>query len=204
MALKADLHVHTVHSMDSTITLSMLLTKLKQIGLDVVAITDHNTTAALRKAMNMASHLDIIIIPGVEISTPQGDLIVLGFNDDLPTRGNAAEIVDEVSDKGYVTIAPHPFDDRRNSLGDLCFSLNKLTALEILNARTASKFNKRAREAATILAKTGVAGSDAHEIEQVGAVYNEICAEKDLESILESIKKGKIIIKRLNVHSTML
>lgn len=202
MVVKVDLHVHTTYSGDSTITLSQLATRLKQLSLDAVAITDHNTSAAVAKAMRMADSLGAIIIPGIEVSTPQGDLIVLGFDNDLPLRGNAEELVEEARGKGYVAIAPHPYDERRNSLMDYCMVLrDKLSALEVLNARSDRSANQKASQAAKLIGKMGTAGSDAHEISEVGCVYNEVLAERDLSDILEAFKRGaKVVIRRLDVH----
>lgn len=202
MVVKVDFHVHTVYSGDSTITLSQLITRLKQLGLDAIAITDHNTSVAVEKAMKMANSLGAVVIPGIEASTSQGDLIILGFNSDLPFHEDAEALVEEARSKGYVVIAPHPYDEGRNSLMDYCMVLHdKLSALEVLNARSNKDANQKANQVAKLIGKVGIAGSDAHEVNEVGCVYNEVLAERDLDDILEALKKGtKVTIRKLNIH----
>jgi 3',5'-nucleoside bisphosphate phosphatase len=63
-----DLHAHTLYS-DGTFTPRALLELARDRGLDTVAITDHDTTAALPEAEAMAGGLGVDVIPGVEFST---------------------------------------------------------------------------------------------------------------------------------------
>ena len=41
--MRVDLHCHTCHSPDSLLTLDRLIRQMDRRGIDVVAITDHNT-----------------------------------------------------------------------------------------------------------------------------------------------------------------
>jgi predicted metal-dependent phosphoesterase TrpH len=41
----ADLHIHTIYSYDGTASVPAVLTRAKQTGLDVIAITDHDEIA---------------------------------------------------------------------------------------------------------------------------------------------------------------
>ncbi|MGH2556217.1 MAG: PHP domain-containing protein [Actinomycetota bacterium] len=63
-----DLHTHTVYS-DGTFTPSELLELARDRGLDVVAVTDHDTTSGLIEASASGAHLGIDVVPGVELST---------------------------------------------------------------------------------------------------------------------------------------
>ena len=76
--IQADLHLHTTYSDDSTITPKILLEKLVNHSfIKVAAITDHDTTRGINAISQLASaYADILIIPGVEISTPQGGILV--------------------------------------------------------------------------------------------------------------------------------
>lgn len=42
----ADLHLHTIYSYDGTASLAAVLKREKQVGLDVIAITDHDELKA--------------------------------------------------------------------------------------------------------------------------------------------------------------
>ena len=73
----ADLHLHTIYSYDGTASLSAVLSRAKQLGLDVIAITDHDEIAGALKAMEMAPNYGVEVIPGIEITTSEGDLLAL-------------------------------------------------------------------------------------------------------------------------------
>ncbi|KAF7773735.1 hypothetical protein PCIT_a0050 [Pseudoalteromonas citrea] len=68
--IKYDLHSHTTFS-DGRLTVQQLLERATEKGVDVLAITDHDTTAAIQpaKAYIEQNDLAIELIPGVEIST---------------------------------------------------------------------------------------------------------------------------------------
>jgi len=64
--VRIDLHAHTTAS-DGTDTPSGMVAKARAAGLDVVAVTDHDTTAGWEAAM-AARRDGLTIVPGVEIS----------------------------------------------------------------------------------------------------------------------------------------
>ena len=59
-----------------------------ELGLEVVAVTDHDTTAAVPEALAAAAHSNLTIVPGVEISTISGqeEIHILGYFVDLDNR----------------------------------------------------------------------------------------------------------------------
>ena len=62
----ADLHTHTTAS-DGRLSPSELVQLARQCNLDVVAITDHDTTSGVVLAQQAAGD-DLVVIPGIEIS----------------------------------------------------------------------------------------------------------------------------------------
>lgn len=75
-----DLHTHSTAS-DGIYSPTELLHRAKDIGLRVVALTDHDSTDGLLEAAQVASRLDIDLIPGIEINTDVagGEVHVLGY-----------------------------------------------------------------------------------------------------------------------------
>ncbi|MFT3890831.1 MAG: PHP domain-containing protein [Anaerolineales bacterium] len=53
----ADLHLHTIYSYDGTASVPAVLTRARQIGLDVIAITDHDEIAGAIKALRTRAQL---------------------------------------------------------------------------------------------------------------------------------------------------
>lgn len=77
---RVDLHSHTTLS-DGSLTPSALVDLAAQVGLEVLAVTDHDTTEGLAEAVGAAAPLEVRIIPGMEVSaTIDGrNVHVLGF-----------------------------------------------------------------------------------------------------------------------------
>ena len=77
---KADLHLHTRFS-DGTDTPERVVDLAKQVGLSVIAITDHDNTEALAIAEPLARERRLELIPGIEMSASTEGLEVhlLGF-----------------------------------------------------------------------------------------------------------------------------
>ena len=75
-----DLHLHTQFSFDASITPKYLADALNAHPLiKGVAVTDHNTLEGYFHARRFAAaYEDVVIIPGIEVSTVAGDIIVLG------------------------------------------------------------------------------------------------------------------------------
>ena len=79
--MKADLHLHTTAS-DGILSPQEMVQKASQLGLDVIAITDHDSVNGIPSALETAkSFPQLLVIPGVEISTdmPQGWVHILGY-----------------------------------------------------------------------------------------------------------------------------
>jgi len=79
--LKIDLHVHTCYSGDCATTLEEVVSQSKRKGLNGVAITDHNTVEGAPKLIQR-KNADLMIIPGIEVSTTRGH--ILGINVTMP------------------------------------------------------------------------------------------------------------------------
>ena len=63
-----DLHTHTVYS-DGTFTPAELIALARDRGLDIVAVTDHDTTNGLMEATAAGAEAGVEVVPGVELST---------------------------------------------------------------------------------------------------------------------------------------
>lgn len=66
--MRIDLHTHS-HRSDGTDTPAELVEKAAASGLDVVALTDHDSTAGWDEAQMAADRIGITLVRGIEIST---------------------------------------------------------------------------------------------------------------------------------------
>lgn len=80
-SLKSDLHLHTTAS-DGVLQPEKLVELAFKRGLDVIAVTDHDTVDGILPALGEASSLkSISVIPGIEINTdvPRTEVHMLGY-----------------------------------------------------------------------------------------------------------------------------
>jgi predicted metal-dependent phosphoesterase TrpH len=104
----ADLHMHTIYSYDGTATVPAVLRRAHEIGLDVIAITDHDEIAGSLKALELAPHYGVEVIPGLEVTTAEGDLLALFVTEKIPAGLSLVDTVLRVRELGGICIAPHP------------------------------------------------------------------------------------------------
>ena len=175
----ADLHIHTIHSYDGTSSVSAVLTRARQIGLDVIAITDHDEITGSLKALELAPRYGVEILPGMEVTTAEGDLLALNIMRKVERGLPLVETVLRVRDLGGFCIAPHPmaggFGMKSLSAYSILKALRKpevahtLIAVESYNATAIDRMsNHYARLLAERLDIAQTASSDAHVVEAIG------------------------------------
>jgi predicted metal-dependent phosphoesterase TrpH len=189
--IQADLHIHTVYSSDSLIQPKTLVDMLVAHSfIKVAAVTDHDSVRGCRATVELAAaYPDILIIPGVEISTTDGDILVLG-TDELPPKPWMPEtVVDYAKSINAVTIVAHPF--REYGMGELARKYN-FDAIEVLNGNSSTAANNEAKALAKSMGLPGSAGSDAHQVSELFNVNAKIEANLNVESVLKAIKNGSV------------
>ena len=199
--IQADLHIHTVYSSDSLIQPKTLVDQLVAHSfIKVAAVTDHDSVRGCRATVELASdYPDILIIPGVEISTTHGDMLVLGTEELPPRPWNPENVADYARSIGGVSIIAHPF--RLYGMGELARNY-KVDAIEVLNGGSSLAANDEAKKLAKSLGLPGTGGSDAHQLSELFSVSCQIEAALSVDSILKAIKKGSVSVKasRGSIH----
>ncbi len=81
---RIDLHTHT-HFSDGSYSPTELVESANQLGIDILSITDHDTTDGLTEAMAAAINLPLELIPGIELSAQfhNREMHILGYFIDL-------------------------------------------------------------------------------------------------------------------------
>jgi len=187
----ADLHIHTVYSSDSLIQPKSLIDMLLAHNfIKVAAVTDHDSVRACKVTMALASaYPDILIIPGVEVSTTAGDMLILGTEELPPKPWSPQEVSDYAKSIDAISIVAHPY--RIYGMGDIARTI-KVDAIEVLNGNSTVAANQRAKQMAKEENLPGTAGSDAHQASELFSVYTQIQADLNIDSILHAIRKGLI------------
>lgn len=192
-SLKVDLHIHSKYSEDGSGEISELLDFAIEKDLDAIAITDHDTLEGNKEAQQLSEDRDIFIIPGQEVTTKDGHLLVLGINEEIEPHQGLRETLDLIEEEGGFTIAPHPFHRYRHGIGGgLKRNYEKIDAIEVFNSRYITGIaNKRAKWFSKNKDIPMVAGSDAHIPEVIGYGTTIVYGEKTVEGVLEAISENK-------------
>ena len=190
--LICDLHVHTNYSKDGESSVEEILRRAEEEGLDVIAITDHDSVDGAKKALSIPSA--VLVIPGIEVSTKQGHLLVLGVTEIIPSGLDVVETMSIARRMGALLILPHPYHVWRHGVARRKKSgMTAVDAVEVFNSRyIVGSANKKAARIAKRLGKPCVGGSDAHNAKFVGFGRTYVDAEKNVPAILEAIRAGRV------------
>jgi len=186
MKIKLDLHVHSEYSHDSSSKISSIIKKAKKVGLDGIAITDHEEFAGAELAAKIDK--DFIVIKGQEIDTEYGDIIGLFLEKKIQTK-KFLEVVKEIRKQGGIIVLPHPA--KFHILTDEV--LKKIDVVEIFNARIGTKENDMAERLVKDIRRIGIAGSDAHFLFEIGNGVSVVEARsRSIDDIKKAILKGDV------------
>lgn len=192
--MRIDLHVHSCFSKDSNASLDSILEFAKKNGLDGIAICDHDTRegglACVKKAKELGS--DIIVIPGIEVTSSKGHILVLDPDGDIESGMTPEETIERARELGAVVIIPHPFKITSHGIGYV--KGLDADAVEVMNSRCVTGgANKKAKKVTGELGIPQVGGSDSHEARMVGCSYTEVyVSEKTPDAVLQAIRDGKV------------
>lgn len=203
----ADLHIHTIYSYDGTASVPAVLARAKQVGLDVIAITDHDEIKGALQAFDLAPEFGIEVIPGIEITTAAGDLLGLFVTEKIEPGLPLIETIIKVGEAGGICLAPHPM---AGGMG--MKSLSRDSIIQALHHPEASRiligietYNATAldresnRHAQTLLSEhpgiAQVGNSDAHILQAIGLGATEFLGHTAAD-LLEALWIGATDVRR--------
>ena len=161
--LKMDSHIHSEYSPDSNSKIDDILKTARSRNLDIIAISDHNTVDGTAEVLRKTRNTDILAIPSIEISSTHGHILGFGCEENIPRDLSPQDTIDRIHDLGGLAI--------RFIVGYCNSKAKKLSRKEKIPQ---------------------LGASDAHYWKFVGDCYSLIDCEKDIDSVLKSIVKGKI------------
>jgi hypothetical protein len=164
------MHVHTCYSHDGVETPERLVERAREIGLDGLAITDHNTQDGVGEAMDAGRDQGLVIIPGIEVSCREGHILLYGSGDFGVRAGmGAGDVLKTLRESypGCICAPAHPFDLHRSGMGWACLK-HPFDAVETVNGHSPLP-----REVLLPLARRlgagEVGGSDTHFLRGLGS-----------------------------------
>lgn len=195
--MKTDLHIHTNFSYDGLPSPEEVVNSAISKKINCIAITDHGEIKGAIETLNFAKGKPILVIPGIEIRSQEGDILALNIREKIPDGLSAKETIEKIIKLGGFPVIAHPFDyflSFREIEKHSDFFSKMGVAIEVFNASLFFNFcNLEATEFALKHNLPFTAGSDAHSIEFIGKAYLEIPKENlSVEEVLEEIKKRKV------------
>ena len=198
--LKADLHMHTHFSPDSEMSPDELVARCVNVGLNCIAVTDHNT---IEGALAVRDVAPFIVIVGEEIKSSEGEITGLFLKEAIPRGLAPAETVGHIKEQGGLVSMPHPFDRFRGSVitrRGLEEILPSIDIVEVFNSR--NNLNSDDRKAHEFAEQHGLLTSgvsDAHTPMELGRTYVEMPEfDGTPEGFKEALARGKIVGRRTN------
>lgn len=202
----ADLHMHTIYSYDGTATVPNVLRRAHKVGLNVIAITDHDEISGALEALELAHRFGVEVIPGIEITTAEGDLLALFVTEIVPAGLSLVETVLRVRELGGVCIVPHP---NAGGMGMKSLKVSvifkalrnpqvaeTLIGIEVYNATALDRAGiATARLLTSGLNVASVGNSDAHVLDAIGLGATEF-AGTGAADLLSALRSGRTIIRR--------
>lgn len=193
--VRVDMHCHTMWSGDSTTTPDEVKEFVAAAALDVLCITDHNTTNG---AFALADELPCRVVIAEEVKTHAGEIIGLFLTERIPIGLQPLAVVEAIKEQGGLVYIPHPFDPLRNNLRtDVLTELvdaGFVDAIEGLNGKTSlGHLNQQGVDFGREHGLAVGAGSDAHVPEAFGTAYVEMPDFDGPESFLAALRQGRLV-----------
>ena len=185
---RADLQLHSDLG-DGLASPEAILDAAERVGLDVIALTDHDDIRGAFLLRDIAARRSspIEIVPGVEVTTRSGHLLALWVEDEIPMFAPLAETVTLIHRAGGIAIVPHPLSYLTFSVGEgvlrtLAASADPLVHVDGIETRNPSYAGRvRGARAAwlneTVLHVAATGSSDAHHARLVGTAWTDFAGD---------------------------
>ena len=208
--MKCDLHVHTVHSGMCTVPVFKRICResysdplevydtLKQRGMDLVTITDHDSIDA---AEALRDHTDFFLSEEVTCRTSRGTELHVGVYDILERdhieiqrrRDDLAALFAYLDQRGLLFSINHAFSCLTGAREESDFGefAERFPAMEVLNGQVLRSANTHAEAFALRHRKIALAGSDSHTLASLGRTYTSVPGSRDRHEFLSGLKRGR-------------
>lgn len=191
-----DPHVHSEDSYDGKEPVELILEHADDIGLDAVAITDHDEFEEATRAKEMEDEYDVTVVRGVEVSTAAGHLLALGVEERPEDGMSLDKTIERVRELGGVAVIPHPFQRTRHGIKKKRIKKARdPDGMETYNSWLFTGYrNRRAKKFASHRDLPQLAGSDSHTIVTLGRAHTELHMENDdpdADEIIQAIEEGE-------------
>ncbi len=196
--LRGDFHHHiNTDPVDHAIvhhSAGELIDHAAAIGLNVLAITCHESVPYDGDATRYAAARGVLLLRGMEATVDGQHVLLLNFPEFPPGVCSFDDIATRKTPEALV-IAPHPFYPVDIAGGEsLLAQAGLFDAIEFSGLYTplTQRFNRRAVEYARTAGLPVVGNSDTHFLWQMGRTFTLIDAPPEPAAVLEAIRHGRV------------
>jgi hypothetical protein len=195
--LKIDLHTHTADDPKEPIqhTSCELIDKAHLLGFDAISITNHTGICYNRYLRDYATERGILLIPGTEINIAGKHVLVVNAAEEHLSARTFGDLR-KLKNPSRLVVAPHPFFPGLASL--LWHTRRNIDVFDAIEYswfyHNRINFNSFAVKLAARYNMPLVCTSDCHHLEKFGCAYSLVEAEKDVDSIVEAVRLGRVRI----------
>jgi predicted metal-dependent phosphoesterase TrpH len=210
--MRCDLHVHTTHSGMCTVPVlsrvclesynepHALYERLKQRGMNLVTVTDHDSIGA---AEDLRRHPDFFLSEEVTCTMPSGTEMhagVYGIQEkdhfELQTRRHDVEslLAYALENNLFVTVN-HAYSSLNGprTEDDFARFARDFHGVETLNGMMLPRSNRLAHDFARRFNKPALGGSDAHTLGPVGRTFTEVAGATTAAEFLAGLRRGQAV-----------
>ena len=192
--LRADLHVHTREA-EPSIAYSArdIIVRAARLGYRVLSITNHDAITYNADLAAFARDHDVLLIPGVEATVEGRHVLVYNADVEADKLRTFADLR-RYRTPEWLIAAPHPLFPASYCLREkLWQEMDLFDAIEFSHFYTPRiDFNRPAVKLAAALGLPLLGTSDSHLDEQFGTTFSLIEADLSVESVLASVKQGRL------------
>lgn len=202
-----DLHNHTApRSWDSLLTPDDLVERAKHAGIDGICLTEHDDFWTFEAARELGRKHDFLVLPGVEINTEDGHLLVFGIDRYVFGMHHSSFLKSFTDRAGGVVIAAHPYrrafrepegpwippydQQLEDAGGSPIFQLVSL--IETLNGKGSPRQNQFSADLCRARGLPSCGGSDAHEPKEAASCATEFEGPiQGLDDLIRELRSGR-------------
>lgn len=211
--MKCDLHVHSLHSGMCTVPLLKRICResyndprevyaiLKEKGMDLVTLTDHDSIGAAGALRDCA---DFFVSEEVTCRMPSGTTVHIGVFDVTERqhveiqrrRDDFVCLLAYLTERRLLFSFNHIFSSLtgRRTADDFAWLEAHVPALESLSGQMSAFHNRQAAHLARRLGKSSLAGSDSHVLPSLGSAYTEVPGARNKDEFLAGVRAKTALV----------
>ena len=215
--MKCDLHVHSIHSGMCTVPVLKRVCResyndprevysvLKEKGMDLVTLTDHDSIGAAEALRGCA---DFFLSEEATCRMPSGTTVHIGVYDITERqhieiqrrRDDFVCLLAYLTERRLLFSVNHIFSSLTGprALDDFAWFEAYVPAFETRSGQMQPFHNRQAAQLARRLGKTALGGSDSHARPSVGAAYTEVPGARSKDEFLAGLKAKTAIASGTN------